>query len=243
MRGLLRGLRQAFERPRQLAQSICEALQMPVKLRYPRLKDRAVPPIPEQIVFLPGASGNTRFWCPVADALETPIAVQHLGWPGFGDTPARPGITCLEHLAARVIAGLDRPTALVAQSMGGVVAVQVALQRPDLVTHLVLAVTSGGLNLSALGAEDWRAAFESDNPNLPRWFLEDRTDLSARLHELQLPVLLLWGAQDPISPVSVGQRLAQLIPHARLQVFADAGHDLGHTHARAVAPLIERHLG
>ncbi|UVL91518.1 alpha/beta fold hydrolase [Pseudomonas sichuanensis] len=197
---------------------------------------------PEKILFLPGASGNTQFWYPVAEALETSIAVQHMGWPGFGNTPANPNVTCLEHLAALAIAEIDRPTALVAQSMGGVVAVHIALERPDLITHLVLAVTSGGLNLPALGAEDWRTAFESDNPNLPRWFLDDRTDLSARLQELQLPVLLLWGGMDPISPVAVGQRLAQLIPDARLQVFPEAGHDLGHTHAKAVAQLIDRHL-
>ncbi|CAM3746601.1 2-hydroxy-6-oxononadienedioate/2-hydroxy-6-oxononatrienedioate hydrolase [Pseudomonas reidholzensis] len=198
---------------------------------------------PEKILFLPGASGNTQFWHPVAEALETSVAVQHMGWPGFGNTPADPNVTRLEHLAALAIAEIDRPVALVAQSMGGVVAVHIALERPDLVTHLVLAVTSGGLNLPALGAMDWRAAFESENPNLPRWFLDDRTDLSARLHELQLPVLLLWGGTDPISPISVGQRLAQLIPDTRLEVFAEAGHDLGSTHAKAVAQLIDNHLG
>ncbi|HDS1733756.1 alpha/beta fold hydrolase [Pseudomonas sp. BP8] len=198
---------------------------------------------PEKILFLPGASGNTQFWHPVAEALETSIAVQHMGWPGFGNAPANPNVTGLEHLAALAIAEIDRPVALVAQSMGGVVAVHIALERPDLVTHLVLAVTSGGLNLPALGAMDWREAFESDNPNLPRWFLDDRTDLSARLHELQLPVLLLWGGMDPISPISVGQRLAQLIPAATLEVFPEAGHDLGHSHAKAVARLIDQHLG
>ncbi|MBF4211286.1 alpha/beta fold hydrolase, partial [Pseudomonas donghuensis] len=198
---------------------------------------------PQKILFLPGASGNNQFWKPVAEALETSIAVQHMGWPGFGDSPANPQVTCLEHLATLAIAEIDRPVALVAQSMGGVVAVQIALERPDLVTHLILAVTSGGLNVPALGAEDWRAAFESDNPTLPRWFLDDRTELSGRLPELQLPVLLLWGGADPISPVSVGQRLANLIPDARLELFPEAGHDLGHTHAEAVAQLIDKHLG
>nr|WP_281076061.1 alpha/beta fold hydrolase [Pseudomonas sp. BP8] len=63
------------------------------------------------------------------------------------------------------------------------------------------------------------------------------------MHELQLPVLLLWGGMDPISPISVGQRLAQLIPAATLEVFPEAGHDLGHSHAKAVARLIDQHLG
>lgn len=205
--------------------------------------DRAVTSSPEKILFLPGASGNTQFWLPVAENLRTPIAVHHMGWPGFGNTAPNPNVTSLEHLASLALADIDRPTALVAQSMGGVVAVHIALERPELITHLTLTVTSGGLNLPALGAEEWRAEFEIHNPQLPRWFLDDRTDLSDRLHELQMPVLLLWGGADPISPVRVGHRLAQLIPGARLEVFPEAGHDLGYTHAKAVARLIDEHLG
>jgi len=197
---------------------------------------------PEKLLFLPGASGNTRFWHPVANALKTPAITQHMGWPGFGETPPNTVITCLEHLAALALAEIDRPTALVAQSTGGVVAVHMALKRPELITHLILTVTSGGVNLADAGAENWRAECELQHPNLPRWFLDDRTDLSARLHELRMPVLLLWGDADPISPVTVGQRLAQLIPGARLEVFADAGHDLGYSHASEVARLIDEHL-
>ena len=96
--------------------------------------------------------------------------------------------------------------------------------------------------MSALGAQDWRPDFEAANPNLPRWFLRDRTDLTARLAELHMPVLLLWGDADPISPVRVGQRLVELLPLAELHVISGGGHDLGSTHAAEVARLIDRHL-
>ncbi|MFP3515527.1 alpha/beta hydrolase [Pseudomonas sp. SIMBA_077] len=72
--------------------------------------------------------------------------------------------------------------------------------------------------------------------------MDDRSDLSAQLHELHMPVLLLWGGMDPISPMKVGQRLAQLIPNAKLEVFPQAGHNLGFTHAAAVARLIDELL-
>ncbi|WP_284382214.1 alpha/beta fold hydrolase [Pseudomonas putida] len=206
------------------------------------IKERAMTTSPEKILFLPGASGNVAFWHPAAAAMSTPAIVRHLGWPGFGNVPANPNVSCLQHLAALALDEVDRPTALVAQSMGGVVAVLLALERPALITHLVLSVTSGGMDLSAFGAADWRAEFEAENPKLPRWFLDDRTDLTARLCELRMPVLLLWGGSDPISPVAVGECLMQLIPNASLQVFADAGHDLGHSHAEAVARLIDAHL-
>jgi pimeloyl-ACP methyl ester carboxylesterase len=96
--------------------------------------------------------------------------------------------------------------------------------------------------MSALGAHDWRPDFAAANPTLPSWFLDDQTDLTLRLAELRMPVLLLWGDSDPISPVRVGQRLAQLLPRAELHVFPGADHDLGFTHAAEVARLIEGHL-
>lgn len=198
---------------------------------------------PEKILFMPGASGNIQFWRPVAEAIKTPAVVQLLGWPGFGHTPLNPTVNSVEDLGALALAEIDRPTALVAQSMGGVVAVLMALARPELITHLVLTVTSGGLNLNDLGAADWRKEFSKENPHLPRWFLDDHTDLSDRMHELHMPVLLLWGGEDPISPVKVGERLKQLIPAAKLVVFPEADHDLGFTHADAVAQLIDVHLG
>lgn len=197
---------------------------------------------PSKLLFLPGASGNTEFWRPAAKLLDHPAQRIHIGWPGFGSTPPDPNVTGMADLVARVLPEIDQPTALVAQSMGGIVAVWAALERPELVTHLVLTVTSGGVDMSALGAQDWRPDFEAANPNLPRWFLDDRTDFSTRLAELQMPVLLLWGDADPISPVRVGQCLAELLPRNELHVFAGGGHDLGFTHTAEVAGLIDRYL-
>lgn len=165
-----------------------------------------------------------------------------MGWPGFGGVPPDPSVRGIDDLVALVCARIDRPTALIAQSMGGVVAVRVALERPDLVTHLVLAVTSGGLDLSAYGAVDWRASFEVANPHLPRWFSLYQEDLSIRLPELAMPALLLWGDADPISPVGAGKHLADLIPRARLHVISGGDHDIVETHATEVAALVDAHL-
>ena len=57
------------------------------------------------------------------------------------------------------------------------------------------------------------------------------------------PVLLLWGDDDPISPVSVGEYLRGLLPNACLHVVQGGKHDLVQARADEVAPLIERHLG
>ena len=200
-------------------------------------------PTPSTLLFLPGASGQTDFWQPVAALLPHAGEKRHIGWPGFGPTPADPGVQGLDDLVDRTVAQIKGPTALVAQSMGGVVAVGAALRRPGLVTHLVLTATSGGVDVSRLGGEDWRPAFAHANPGLPRWFLDDRTDFTRDLSALRLPVLLLWGDADPISPVAVGRHLASLLPDARLHVLPGAGHDLGHARAAEVVPLIAAHLG
>jgi pimeloyl-ACP methyl ester carboxylesterase len=39
-----------------------------------------------------------------------------------------------------------------------------------------------------------------------------------------MPVLVIWGERDPIVPREIGDRLAAMIPDARLQVIPRAGH-------------------
>jgi pimeloyl-ACP methyl ester carboxylesterase len=48
--------------------------------------------------------------------------------------------------------------------------------------------------------------------------------LASELPHLEQPTLFLWGDKDPLGAPSVGQSLAAVMPHARVQVVADAGH-------------------
>jgi pimeloyl-ACP methyl ester carboxylesterase len=196
------------------------------------------------VLFLPGASGNTDFWTPVAKGLSLNggRSVQ-LGWPGFGQTAPAPDVSSLDDLVRRVTQQIDRPTALVAQSMGGVVAIRAALACGAQVTHLVLAGLSGGVALSPFGARDWRPPrdeIRADDPS--HLFAAFDEDLTPHLPDLRMPTLLLWGEHDPISPVGVGQWLATVLPNARLEVVPGGTHTFGQTHAAEVTPLIQRHL-
>ena len=96
--------------------------------------------------------------------------------------------------------------------------------------------------MARLGARDWRPTYRQRNPHLPSWFLDEREDLTERIREIRVPVLLLWGDADPISPVAVGRRLAELFPRAELVVFAGGTHDLALERAVEIAPHIDRHL-
>lgn len=197
---------------------------------------------PSKLFFLPGALGRAEFWRPAASLLTCPAPQVHVTWPGFSGVPPDPGIRGIDDLVSMLLAGIDQPSALIAQSMGGVVAMLAALRKPELVTHLVLSVTSGGMDLSAFDGEDWRPSIRAAHPDLPDWFTSYRDDLAPSLPTLRIPTLLLWGDADPVSPVKAGERLAALLPQAQLHVLEGGDHSLGYTLASRVAPLIDHHL-
>ena len=195
---------------------------------------------PPTFAFLPGASGRGDFWSPVAAHFDESTSLV-LDWPGFGDVPADPrrNPRCYDDLATMVIDRLPGPSVLLGQSMGGVVATMVANRRPDLVSHLVLAATSGGVDLSVLGAMDWRPSSRAANPANPAWMWDERPDLTATLSSLAVPVLLVWATDDSISPLSVGEYLNRLIPTSRLVVFDCDDHWVARIHADAVTREIQ----
>jgi pimeloyl-ACP methyl ester carboxylesterase len=51
---------------------------------------------------------------------------------------------------------------------------------------------------------------------------QDTTD--NLLPGLRMPVLIVWGAEDKITPLSQGERIHQLVPQSQLEVFAGCGH-------------------
>jgi poly(3-hydroxyoctanoate) depolymerase len=197
---------------------------------------------PLKLLFLPGAMGAPQFWSPVASRLSHPAVKVCLGWPGFGTTPAAPNINGIDDLVTMVVGNITRPTALIAQSMGGLIAIRAAFEKRDLVTHLILTATSGGIEMSSHSAHDWRPAFQEANPLLPPWFCTYQEDLTTELHKLHMPTLLLWGDADPVSPVSVGEHLASLLPRAQLHVIRGGDHGLGNARADEITPLIDKHL-
>ena len=48
--------------------------------------------------------------------------------------------------------------------------------------------------------------------------------VAARYPTLDVPALLIWGREDPVVPVSVGERLLRELPRARLVVLDRCGH-------------------
>ena len=141
-------------RPRAGATMDRRAAHRPVLIRSHRAPsaslhspgNRTAMPVPSQLLFLPGASGSTAFWQPLA-GLHASCRAPDRRLPGFGDA-ARSGRRRFRQPRASCAETIDRPTAVIAQSMGGVIAMRAALDKPALITHLVLTVTSGGLDMA-----------------------------------------------------------------------------------------------
>jgi pimeloyl-ACP methyl ester carboxylesterase len=195
-----------------------------------------------KVLFLPGSGASPDFWKPVGTLLPADRPKHYFGWPGLGRQPHDPSIKGLDDLVTMVVAQMDAPVDLVAQSMGGVIAARIALAHPGLVRRLVLTVTSGGVDMAAFGASDWRADYRKLFPNAAEWIYEARAAAPLPVERITAPTLLIWGDTDPISPVTVGRHLEKQLPNARLDVITGGDHDVAQTHAADVARLIADHL-
>ena len=103
---------------------------------------------------------------------------------------------------------MDGPVDLVAQSMGGVIAARLAIERPQNVRRLVLTVTSGGVDMAGLGASRLACRLPQVVSRRGRR-VDHRSRLPSPLpvEKIAAPTLLLWGDADPISPAAVGRHL------------------------------------
>ncbi len=194
------------------------------------------------IVYLPGGGGRSSFWRPVADRLWRHGAPIVLGYPGFGDVPTDVGIQSLDDLYDALLTVVPVRFRVVAQSMGNVLALRMAIEHPERVTSMVLCAVSGGVDVRRLGGAEWRDGLRADQPTAPSWFIDDRSDFTDRLGGVLVPALVLSGDEDPLSPVRVGEFLRDRLPSATLSVVAGGGHGMAHDEPDRIVPLIARHL-
>jgi pimeloyl-ACP methyl ester carboxylesterase len=196
-----------------------------------------------RLLFLPGAGADPEFWRPLGDLLPDEWEKVYLGWPGIGDQAPHPDVRGFGDLVRMVVKRLgSTPVDLLAQSMGGAVALRIALDHPDRVRRIVLSVTAGGLDVASLGATDWRPAYRAECPRAASWILDERPDYSAELCRVHHPTLLLWGDNDSISPVAVGEQLRNLLPNSELRIVRGGDHAFVAQRPRDIVAAIILHL-
>jgi pimeloyl-ACP methyl ester carboxylesterase len=130
----------------------------------------------ERALLIHGLGGSATNWTDFAALLSSRLEVEAIDLPGFGlSGPSVDGAYSIAMQASTVIAYLDRskrtpsdapgawrgPVHLVGNSMGGLIAIQVAALRPDLVRTLTLispAVPDLSVTRSQPMKNDWRIA-------------------------------------------------------------------------------------
>lgn len=194
------------------------------------------------LIFLPGASGSTTFWHPLIEKLPQQYRAKIIGYPSFGDTPESLEVKSFEDLTNYVVNQIHDESVIIAQSMGRIFAVTAALQKPQLVKGLVLIATSGGINLEPFNVQDWREEYRQAFLKYPDWFVTTNANYEEFLSDINIKTLLIWGDNDPVSPVQVGQYLNQKFENSTLYVVKGGDHQLAEKYADEVAVQIENYL-
>ncbi|MEO8846835.1 MAG: alpha/beta hydrolase [Kofleriaceae bacterium] len=204
----------------------------------------------DPVVLLHGGLGNSDHWANQVTALldaRHEVIVTDARGEGRSTRTAKP--PSYEQMATDTLAVLDAlkvaKAAFVGWSDGGEVALKIAIGHPERVAKLFVF----GANYSAEGSKPRRngpsAAFTayavkckadyqklSKTPKqfdelvdwlLPVWrnpmgFTKDQ------LRSIQAPTMIADGDHDEVIQMAQVEEMAQLIPHAKLQVFKDASH-------------------
>ncbi|MGB0614078.1 MAG: alpha/beta fold hydrolase, partial [Miltoncostaeaceae bacterium] len=149
--------------------------------------------------------------------------------------------------------GVPGPLVMVGHSLGGAVALRVALARPDLAAGLVLVSTGARLPVPDDAIERIDLDFEAEcarmveqswlhhEPDLIRrgtnsviamgpeslradYVSAREHDLRGRLGDLGAPALVVSGEEDPLVPTWLSEELADELPDSSLAVIAGTAH-------------------
>jgi len=98
------------------------------------------------VLLLHGINGNATSWLPQLKALAPQLRMIAWDAPGYGcSEPAVDSIAGMARAALEFAAAIGTgPLAVVGHSMGGLVAMQMAIQQPSMVSRLVLSCTHPG---------------------------------------------------------------------------------------------------
>jgi pimeloyl-ACP methyl ester carboxylesterase len=215
------------------------------------------------LVLVHGLADRDESWAPMLERLKK--AGFHVYAPdllGYGRSPKPAGsdysISTQEQFVADFIQSLGlQKTDVGGWSMGGWIALKLALDHPETVARVVV-YDSAGTRHKVEGGD--RIFHPTDGPSLQRLFsllepnakplpqfvrrdllrelgkgqwvvdrsmasMETGNDLlDARLGGLTQPLLIIWGSNDELLPLAIGQQMHALDPRSELDIVEGCGH-------------------
>ncbi len=229
------------------------------------------------LVFIHGSGDSARSWNPVIERLPRYDCLA-LNLPGHGDRIDRPGPSAMSvadyadsvraALARRELAGVT----LVGHSLGGAIALRMALEYPALIGRIVLIGTGARLRVlpailegaragsheahhelvrmsfapeHAAQAEEYFAAIEPSASGVLGRDLAacDAFDMMVELGRIEQPALIITGEADRATPPKYAAYLRDHLENARLVLIPGAGHYVQIEAPDAVAAAIREWLG
>jgi len=217
------------------------------------------------IVLVHGIAVSSRYMVPLARELGSWAHVYAPDLPGFGRSAKPPRALGVSALAGALEAWLDaaeleRP-ALVANSFGCQVAVELAASRPERISHLVLVGPTIDLyaRRRRVQVARWLRTALVERP--PLHFVVARDALAAgvvrswqtfghaladpvelKLPGITVPALVVRGERDPLASQAWSEEVARLLPNGQLVVIPGAGHALNWSRPRELGRLVRELL-
>lgn len=226
------------------------------------------------LVLVHGAGGDRYHWPHQVRRLAA-TEIYALDLPGHGRSPG-PGRRTISDYAQVIKTFADvlalPPFILAGHSMGGAIALEVALRYGDALAGLVLVGTGARLRVNAAILEgltqnfnattaqliDWmyspsfpatlrQKALDQLRSNDPQTLHDDFAacnafDGRAKVSSLTLPTLIICGVEDKMTPVKFSETVYQSITGSHLHLIEAAGHMVMLEQPEAVAGLFQKFM-
>jgi len=222
---------------------------------------------PRDVVFVHGLGMSTRYLEPtMLAACDRGFAVSGLDLPGFGESRLRGRVLSLEELADTLIgwirARMIESPIVVGQSHGCQVVVEAATRAPRLMAGLLLNAPTMLAGHRTVPAMLGRVLLDSPREPMelvphvvrdylragPKRILKTLDDALAdrmedKLPRIAVPVMVVCGERDPVSPPAWGSRLASLagsavgaeVTAATVRAVPGAAHAVPFSHPAIVS--------
>lgn len=211
------------------------------------------------LLLVHGLAGSSGWWRHNVPVFSKHFTVYLLDLVGYGSNRAlRPmsianAANCLGEFIGQLPAGKAH---VIGHSMGGQICTHLAAEHPERVERLVLASASGMVrsdllrmmlrlpSTSRYGRLNFIPTLAYDSLrsgplNLLLSALDILSnDVTDALAKIVAPTLLIWGEQDKLVPVEVGQGVHQALQSAWLEVIPNAGHVVMWDQAEAFNRLV-----